>query len=64
MNAKDQFERTPLHWAAMRDEAAIVEHLLAAGAAVNVVDEDGRTPIDFATDQKVIELLWQHANKK
>jgi hypothetical protein len=31
--------------------------LLAAGVAINVVDEDGKTPIDFATDPQVIELL-------
>ena len=34
--------KTPLHWAAGRGHDVIVERLLAAGADVNAVDNDGR----------------------
>lgn len=62
VNAKGQFERTPLHWAAERGEAAIVERLLAAGATVNVADKNGKTPIEPSTDPHVIELLRRGAS--
>lgn len=42
----------------------MVKKLLAAGAAIDVVDEDGKTPIDLASDQEVIEVLKQRAETK
>lgn len=61
VNAKDPLNgRTPLHYAATTNAVTIASYLLAAGAAANVVDDDGKRPIDLATDPKVIELLRQH----
>ena len=35
---------TPLHWAAEKGQAAVVELLISAGATVDLVDENGRGP--------------------
>jgi ankyrin repeat protein len=39
---------TPLHWAAYRGHAAVVELLLARGADPLAVDEEGQSPHDLA----------------
>ena len=33
---------TPLHWAAQKGHAAVVEQLISAGATVDAADRDGR----------------------
>ncbi|WP_410542724.1 ankyrin repeat domain-containing protein [Wolbachia endosymbiont of Tetranychus urticae] len=38
VNAKDVYEKTPLHWAAEKGHKEIVEILLKKGANVNSVD--------------------------
>lgn len=40
--------RIYLHWAAMRGNVALMEHLVAKGAKGNYVDGHGATPINFA----------------
>jgi ankyrin repeat protein len=55
VNAKDEGEFTPLHWAGTKE---IVELLIAAGADVNVKDEYGGTPLASAVETKeIVELL-------
>jgi ankyrin repeat protein len=46
------------------DDSVMVKKLLAAGATIDVVDEDGKTPSDLASDQEVIEVLKQRAETK
>lgn len=44
-NARDNYGRTPLHWAMVSGNAKVVKLLLAAGTNVDVVDDDGATPL-------------------
>ena len=49
-NAKDvDGDRHPLHWAAARGHMRCLELLLQAGASVNVLDAEGRTPAELAS---------------
>ena len=45
MNARDDDNRTPLHWAVRQGTPEVVALLLAAGAEVDARDEDGATPL-------------------
>ena len=42
---------TPLHFAVLGGHAAVVEQLLAAGAAVDAKDRMGETPLNFAAEE-------------
>ena len=46
---------TPLHAAALQEDAKLVHLLLKAGASATVRDRDGRTAVDFAT---VSSAVW------
>ena len=49
VNAKDEDDRSPLHYAAeLRVRPEVVQALLNAGADVNARDSHGRTPLDIA----------------
>ena len=62
---RDNFRRTPLHWAADLGRADIVDILLAKGAPINARDRYGRTPLQLATGkghkEAVDKLLAQEA---
>ena len=61
-NIKDESGMTPLHQAAMRakDNAAVIEALLAAGADSSAKDAHRRTPWDYAKEWKDPETLKGH----
>ena len=64
VSSKDDYQRTPLHWAAMTGYKAVVAWLLAKGANVNAADNWGETPLHYAAGKNhkaVVKLLL--ANK-
>ena len=57
MTAKDIGGRTPLHYAALGADPAAMKLLLdAPGADVLAIDNDGRTPQDFATAESRLQI--------
>lgn len=61
VDARDEYGRTPLHFASLRAEPEIVETLCEAGANVDARDEDEYTPLMLACKyedrEKIIEML-------
>ena len=63
---KDGIGITPLHHAAGKGHKETTELLIAEDADVNAKDDDGETPLDFATDGKqteTVDLLRKHGGK-
>ena len=59
VNAKEEYGRTPLHFAAS-GQKEVVELLIANGADVNAKDKTGGTPLDEAAGwgrKDIVELL-------
>jgi len=60
---KDNYDTTPLHWAAQQGHKDVAELLLASGAQVNARNKYGDTPLHFAAtagSKEVVELLLAH----
>lgn len=55
--ARDARGRTPLHRAALRNNLRLTLMLLHAGGDVNAQDTDGNTPLHFAADHLMRNLL-------
>jgi uncharacterized protein len=66
VNARQGDGATALHWAVHRDEAAVVDLLIAAGAKADVSDDTGATPLHLACENRrgamVQRLLAAGAN--
>eukprot|EP00730_Choanoeca_flexa_P009566 TRINITY_DN12671_c0_g1_i6.p1 TRINITY_DN12671_c0_g1~~TRINITY_DN12671_c0_g1_i6.p1 ORF type:complete len:128 (+),score=16.15 TRINITY_DN12671_c0_g1_i6:59-385(+) len=48
MEAKDDYNRTLLHWACLDGHLAVAEMLIRKGADMEAKDKDNRTPLHFA----------------
>lgn len=57
VNARQHGGFVPLHSAASRGVAEIIDLLLERGAGPNAAADDGRRPIDFAKEERVREHL-------
>ncbi|MFH1882965.1 MAG: ankyrin repeat domain-containing protein [Planctomycetota bacterium] len=67
VNAKDNWNWTPLHSAAYYGNKDIVELLIAKGADVTARDGDSRTPLWYAKDKghaEIVSLLRKHGAKE
>lgn len=67
VNAKDVYEKTPLHWAAEKGHKEIVEILLKKGADVNGVESfSGMTSLWLAAQnghESLVEVLLTAENR-
>jgi ankyrin repeat protein len=66
VNAKDNWDRTPLH-RAVHSSKDMVELLIARGADVNVRNREDRTPLWYAKYMdytEIVELLRKHGAKE
>jgi len=48
LDARDNTNRTPLHWAAIHGHLKVVQTLLVAGANKNAIDNSGDVPLHWA----------------
>lgn len=66
VQALDNHNNTPLHWASMSDQPSIVALLIQNGANINAEDISGIKPIDYARsiskNQDIIDLLTNSQN--
>jgi hypothetical protein len=53
--AKDEHGGTPLHWAAVLGRIEMAGRLIAAGADVNAADNNGYTPLDWTSYERISE---------
>lgn len=61
---EDKFERTPLHWAARYNNAAVVEKLIQMDFDYLKIDGEGFTPLDLARDHRHKESIEILLNAK
>ena len=57
VNTADSRGRTPLHWAVLCNDAAVVKTLLDFNADPNIIDSGGYLAIDFVRSSLVCKLL-------
>jgi ankyrin repeat protein len=59
LNARDEINFTPLHWAASEGQVEIASLLISAGADVHARDDDGETPLFGAAESspQIVQML-------
>src|SRR5215467_5834500 len=63
VNAKGEYDKTPLHWAAEKNHRRLAEALVAAGADIGAETTWGSTPLQWAANmgsREVADLLLNH----
>ncbi|HEY6304883.1 MAG TPA: ankyrin repeat domain-containing protein [Candidatus Angelobacter sp.] len=63
VNAKGEYDKTPLHWAAEKNHLQLAEVLVRASADINAETTWGSTPLQWAANmgsREVAELLLEH----
>lgn len=60
MNLKNKLGDTALHAAAWKGRTEAVDLLLLNGAETNIVNQEGKTPLDLARDPEIIDKLTKH----
>jgi ankyrin repeat protein len=63
INAKGEYDKTPLHWAAEKNNRRLADVLIAAGADINAETKWGSTPLQWAANmgsRDVADLLLAH----
>ncbi|MDO4551043.1 MAG: ankyrin repeat domain-containing protein [Planctomycetia bacterium] len=63
VNAKDRYQKTPLHYFRSIYGYEIVKLLLEAGAGVHEKDLDGRTPLFYVENPETIQLMMDYGAK-
>jgi 26S proteasome non-ATPase regulatory subunit 10 len=48
---------TPLHHACKKNQEKLVSKLIAAGANINAIDDNGDTPLQFASSRGVLNIV-------
>ena len=68
LDRKNKDGKTPLHTACANGHFAIVHLLLQQGASLHIADNDGNTPVDYATKISseyerfnTLEVIFEHA---
>src|SRR5262245_20083583 len=62
VNAKEEYDKTPLHWAAEKNYRRLAKVLVAAGADINAETTWGSTPLQWAANmgsRDVADLLLE-----
>ena len=57
IEAKDLWDRTPLHLASISGNTDIVRYLVSKGANKNAKDKDGKTPYYSARKDEIRDIL-------
>jgi hypothetical protein len=57
INAKDDYGRTPLHYASINGDLDIIKFLVEKGANVNAKDDYGRTPLHYASIYGIVDVV-------
>jgi len=64
INARDEYDLAPLHYAANFGYMKIIELLIGEGVDINLSANNGWTPIDWAgPDKETVSLLRKHGGK-
>jgi hypothetical protein len=64
VNAKSkQYGQSPLHHAALGGQVGIVELLIENDADINAKTDGGYTPLDWADNRRIADLLRKHGGK-
>lgn len=62
INSKEEYEYTPLHWAAQKGDKAIVKLLISNGADIHAINSAGSIPLHRAvmhSDREMAQILIQ-----